>query len=128
MKTTDSCRNLSFSGGDGEIRTLEPLLTVTRFPIVRARPATRHLHAVDISVVPCSRTTLIYYKFSSSKNQVFFEDSLILFLSRPLTYRSREARNNDLVLPSRGCALYGVRIFSIFIRFFIYSSIFSDAL
>ena len=30
-------------GGDGEIRTLEPLLTVTRFPIVRARPTTRHL-------------------------------------------------------------------------------------
>ena len=30
-------------GGEGEIRTLEPLLTVTRFPIVRARPATRLL-------------------------------------------------------------------------------------
>ena len=32
-----------FVGGEGEIRTLEPLLTVTRFPIVRARPATRLL-------------------------------------------------------------------------------------
>ena len=32
-----------FRGGEGEIRTLEPLLTVTRFPIVRARPATRLL-------------------------------------------------------------------------------------
>ena len=31
-------------GGDGEIRTLEELLTLTRFPIVRARPTTRHLH------------------------------------------------------------------------------------
>ena len=30
-------------GGDGEIRTLEELLTPTRFPIVRARPTTRHL-------------------------------------------------------------------------------------
>ncbi len=30
-------------GGEGEIRTLERLLTVTRFPIVRARPATRLL-------------------------------------------------------------------------------------
>ncbi len=30
-------------GGEGGIRTLEPLLTVTRFPIVRARPATRLL-------------------------------------------------------------------------------------
>ena len=33
-------------GGDGEIRTLEGLLTLTRFPIVRARPTTRHLHAL----------------------------------------------------------------------------------
>ena len=33
-------------GGDGEIRTLEPLLTVTRFPIVRPRPARRHLRTV----------------------------------------------------------------------------------
>ena len=31
-------------GGEGEIRTLEPLLTVTRFPVVRARPTTRLLH------------------------------------------------------------------------------------
>ena len=33
-------------GGEGGIRTLELLLTVTRFPIVRARPATRLLQAV----------------------------------------------------------------------------------
>ena len=31
-------------GGEGGIRTLEPLLMVTRFPIVRARPTTRLLH------------------------------------------------------------------------------------
>ena len=31
------------SGGDGEIRTLEALLTPTRFPVVRPRPARRHL-------------------------------------------------------------------------------------
>ena len=31
-------------GGEGGIRTLEPLLMVTRFPIVRARPTTRFLH------------------------------------------------------------------------------------
>ena len=29
---------LIFLGAEGEIRTLERLLTVTRFPIVRARP------------------------------------------------------------------------------------------
>ena len=36
-----------FFGGDGEIRTLEELLTLTRFPIVRARPTTRHLRVVQ---------------------------------------------------------------------------------
>ncbi len=35
-----------YFGGDGEIRTLDTLLGYTRFPIVRARPATRHLHIV----------------------------------------------------------------------------------
>ena len=40
-----------FHGGDGEIRTLEELLTPTRFPIVRARPTTRHLH-VNAQVSP----------------------------------------------------------------------------
>ena len=33
-----------FIGAEGGIRTLEQLLTVTRFPIVRARPTTRLLH------------------------------------------------------------------------------------
>ena len=37
-----------FVGGEGEIRTLEPLLTVTRFPIVRARPTTRLLHVFGV--------------------------------------------------------------------------------
>ncbi len=36
-----------FFGGDGEIRTLEELLTPTRFPIVRARPTTRHLRVAQ---------------------------------------------------------------------------------
>ena len=36
-----------FRGGDGEIRTLEELLTLTRFPIVRARPTTRHLRVAQ---------------------------------------------------------------------------------
>ena len=34
-------------GADGEIRTLEELMTLTRFPIVRARPTTRHLHTAQ---------------------------------------------------------------------------------
>ena len=37
-------------GGEGGIRTLELLLTVTRFPIVRARPATRLLQAVNVAL------------------------------------------------------------------------------
>ena len=36
-----------YNGGDGEIRTLEELLTLTRFPIVRARPTTRHLRVAQ---------------------------------------------------------------------------------
>ena len=35
-----------FVGGEGEIRTLEPLLTVTRFPVVRPRPTRRLLHEI----------------------------------------------------------------------------------
>ena len=33
-------------GGEGEIRTLEPLLTVTRFTVVRPRPTRRLLHTL----------------------------------------------------------------------------------
>ena len=39
------------SGGDGEIRTLDTLLRYTRFPIVRARPATRHLQMFSIYIL-----------------------------------------------------------------------------
>ena len=44
-----------FVGGEGEIRTLELLLTVTRFPVARARPTTRLLHreAVNGNSVCC---------------------------------------------------------------------------
>ena len=38
-------------GGDGEIRTLDTLLRYTRFPIVRARPATRHLQMFSIYIL-----------------------------------------------------------------------------
>ena len=39
-------------GGEGGIRTLETLLTPTRFPIVRARPATRLLHMPYPAIIP----------------------------------------------------------------------------
>ena len=37
-------------GGDEEIRTLEELMTPTRFPIVRARPTTRHLRIAQVTM------------------------------------------------------------------------------
>ena len=36
----------SLDGGDGGIRTLEPFLAVTRFPVVRPRPTRRHLQTL----------------------------------------------------------------------------------
>ena len=42
---------LASFGGDGEIRTLDTLLRYTRFPIVRARPATRHLLTATWSII-----------------------------------------------------------------------------
>ena len=41
--TKNPTETSGFFGGEREIRTLEPRLTVTRFPIVRPRPARRHL-------------------------------------------------------------------------------------
>ncbi len=46
-----------YYGGEGGIRTLEPLLTVTRFPIVRARPATRLLRVSKYFFI-CRKYTL----------------------------------------------------------------------
>ena len=44
-KTANSVSELAvFFGAEGGIRTLERLLTVTRFPIVRTRPTPRLLH------------------------------------------------------------------------------------
>ena len=45
LKSPDECAiHPDFSGGEGGIWTLDTLLGYTRFPIVRARPATRLLH------------------------------------------------------------------------------------
>ena len=41
---TKESTKVSGFGAEGEIRTLEELMTPTRFPIVRARPTTRLLH------------------------------------------------------------------------------------
>ena len=51
-------KHRSFSGGEGGIWTLDTLLGYTRFPIVRARPATRLLHR-SLSNQPVYITTLL---------------------------------------------------------------------
>ena len=45
-KSEQAIQSLLRRGGEGGIRTLDTLLRYTRFPIVRARPATRLLHAI----------------------------------------------------------------------------------
>ena len=64
-------------GGDGEIRTLDTLLRYTRFPIVRARPATRHLH-----IAVSSRQRLLYPLSppKSIENSRIFEEFSITLL------------------------------------------------
>ena len=86
-----------FFDGEGEIRTLEPLLTVTRFPIVRARPATRLLHNINIisfhtSVVNSffeiirliSKKCILYqpapFRISGTRNGTDKQFSQLLFL------------------------------------------------
>ena len=39
-------------GGEGEIRTLEPFLAVTRFPVVRPRPTRRLLQKIFSAALP----------------------------------------------------------------------------
>lgn len=64
-----------FCGGDGEIRTLDTLLGYTRFPIVRARPATRHLHIVarlsSAYAVFCLTAKVIITVFPRKVKRVF---------------------------------------------------------
>lgn len=46
-------RKLPFlSGGEGEIRTLEPFMAVTRFPVVRPRPTRRLLQKIFSAALP----------------------------------------------------------------------------
>ena len=63
-------------GGEGEIRTLEPLLTVTRFPVVRPRPTRRLLQIFDWSVF----RRLAYYITSLALCQYLF--SYFLFFRK----------------------------------------------
>ncbi len=53
-------------GGEGEIRTLEPLLTVTRFPVVRARPgyATSPARKYSRSAAPCQEGARFFREIS----------------------------------------------------------------
>ena len=62
-----------FNGGEGEIRTLEPLLTVTRFPIARARPTTRLLR-MEHSVVSSECPVIIAYLLKKIKRFFIFSN------------------------------------------------------
>lgn len=44
--TKNPTETSGFFGGEREIRTLEPFLTVTRFPVVRPRPTRRFLQKI----------------------------------------------------------------------------------
>ena len=57
-------------GGDGEIRTLDTLLGYTRFPIVRARPTTRHLHVCSSKLLLTCQ--LAHYNPGISESQGIF--------------------------------------------------------
>ena len=62
------------SGGDGEIRTLDTLLRYTRFPIVRARPATRHLRiAIPAGGHPYCEMYYTNLPPQSQEKNLFFE-------------------------------------------------------
>ena len=83
-------RRPCFYGGDGEIRTLEELLTPTRFPIVRARPTTRHLHVFAQGHF-CSFVSLAIIIHTNSKVKEF------------LRIRRRDfAENRNAVFCERG--------------------------
>ena len=63
-------------GGDGEIRTLDTLMGYTRFPIVRARPATRHLHIaarLSSAYAVCCLTAKIIISAFPSKVKSYFK-------------------------------------------------------
>ena len=59
---------LSYFGGVGEIRTLEELLTPTRFPIVRARPTTRHLRIAQESLYELVSLVIIMPTYGKVKS------------------------------------------------------------
>ena len=70
----DASIPVTLYGGDGEIRTLEPLLTVTRFPVVRPRPTRRHLHVV-IRTVKQSPDENSLYRITGIKATPFLQKS-----------------------------------------------------
>lgn len=64
----------SFYGGEGEIRTLETLLTPTRFPVARPRPTRRLLQVIRVqSVLCCFHKQPLHNSMSDGKNQDIFQ-------------------------------------------------------
>ena len=72
-KEADTHSGVPAFGAEGGIRTLEELMTLTRFPIVRARPTTRLLHVWSgKGVLNCQLT---YYIRWFQKSQEEFAGS-----------------------------------------------------
>ena len=97
-----------FRGGEGGIRTLEPLLTITRFPIVRARPATRLLrtkqYAIILSRAQTTATAISYHKRAVLSRDfcIFLPENLFLFrLPKANSAKKGELRPGDRILSDK---------------------------
>ena len=77
-----------FFGGEGGIRTLEPLLTVTRFPIVRARPATRLLRVSEY-LFALSLTAFILYHNGFNLSTVFFKNYIFFSTNKHIEFNNK---------------------------------------
>ena len=85
----------TFLLGEGGIRTLEPLVTVTRFPIARARPATRLLHSVFSFSDRSIRASAV---FTESRLSVYHEtQKKARPLAKIMPHFSRKTENFHLI-------------------------------
>ena len=74
-KKTAPCWVLFFYGGETGIRTLERVLAVTRFPVVRLRPAQPSLHPYSVGRLA---TALIIYHTYLCLSSIFLKKSFFV--------------------------------------------------
>ena len=79
-KEKPGTKRFRVSGGERGIRTLERVLAVTRFPIVRLRPTQPSLHLIHLSFLRASHSDKVYYsRFFPTVNR-FFQNFSFFFL------------------------------------------------